>query len=393
MGMAASQARLLTLTARLSDVEFQAQSIQHAKIQLATQSDQVYQEYLAALDETTVAIKCINPDSAQTANIAATFNNLCSRNRVRPANGNQYALRNSSGLLIVEDDVYEAYHKGFNNAYEFAMYMMFGEYGENLFTYNQDPDGEFRDRLEAAELEVYNNLLSPEEKEGLSSIFDALMEMMPENPPLSADGSLPTIYDIGSLTDPNVPADYEEKLDQFRKLLYQNFLDRIYQELYADTTYTDNDTKEENQLEFNYYMSIYNQIQFCGGCISIDDYNGPNGDASNDSEWLTNMVKSGLISIEEIEIDKLTGETKLKQTSTSSDECISLIEKSAIDNRALAKAEAKYEHDLKQINAKDKKFDMDLSKLEAERNALDTQIKGVEKIIDENIKRSFKIFS
>ena len=44
MGMAASQARLLTITARMHDVEYKAQSIQNAKIQLSTQSDQVYQE-------------------------------------------------------------------------------------------------------------------------------------------------------------------------------------------------------------------------------------------------------------------------------------------------------------------------------------------------------------
>ena len=36
MGMAASQARLLCITARIHDVEYQAQAIQNAKLQLAT---------------------------------------------------------------------------------------------------------------------------------------------------------------------------------------------------------------------------------------------------------------------------------------------------------------------------------------------------------------------
>ena len=56
MGMAASQARLLTITARLHDVEYKAQSIQNAKIQLSTQSDQVYNEYLEALNATSLTI-------------------------------------------------------------------------------------------------------------------------------------------------------------------------------------------------------------------------------------------------------------------------------------------------------------------------------------------------
>lgn len=52
MGMSSSQVRLLALTARLHDVEFQAQSIQHSKMQLADSADAAYNEYVAALDET-----------------------------------------------------------------------------------------------------------------------------------------------------------------------------------------------------------------------------------------------------------------------------------------------------------------------------------------------------
>ena len=70
MGMAASQARLLTITARMHDVEYKAQSIQNAKIQLSTQSDQVYQEYLEALDATTLTVDDINGNT-----ITANFNN------------------------------------------------------------------------------------------------------------------------------------------------------------------------------------------------------------------------------------------------------------------------------------------------------------------------------
>ena len=52
MGMSSSQVRLLALTARLHDVEFQAQSIMHSKMQLADSADAAYNEYVAALDET-----------------------------------------------------------------------------------------------------------------------------------------------------------------------------------------------------------------------------------------------------------------------------------------------------------------------------------------------------
>ena len=60
MGMAASQARLLSITARIHDLEFEGQSIQNAKLQLANHSDQAYEDYLEALDATTMTIATIN---------------------------------------------------------------------------------------------------------------------------------------------------------------------------------------------------------------------------------------------------------------------------------------------------------------------------------------------
>ena len=54
MGLAASQARLLALTARIHDVEYQAQQVQNAKLQLAILEDAVYKKYNDALDAQTL---------------------------------------------------------------------------------------------------------------------------------------------------------------------------------------------------------------------------------------------------------------------------------------------------------------------------------------------------
>ena len=56
-------------------------------------------------------------------------------------------------------------------------------------------------------------------------------------------------------------------------------------------------------------------------------------------------------------------------------------------------AEAEYEHKMKQIDKKDQKFDLDLSKLETERTALTTEYDSVKKVIEDNIDRTFGIFS
>ena len=50
MGLSASQSRMLTLTARLSDLELKAQRTQEAKIRLAEQSTEASKIYMDALD-------------------------------------------------------------------------------------------------------------------------------------------------------------------------------------------------------------------------------------------------------------------------------------------------------------------------------------------------------
>ena len=50
--MAASQARLLTITARLNNIELQSQNISNAKIRLANATDQASDKYVKALNKT-----------------------------------------------------------------------------------------------------------------------------------------------------------------------------------------------------------------------------------------------------------------------------------------------------------------------------------------------------
>lgn len=51
MGMSASQARLLSITARMNDIEFKSQQISNVKIRLADESEQVAKAYTEALNK------------------------------------------------------------------------------------------------------------------------------------------------------------------------------------------------------------------------------------------------------------------------------------------------------------------------------------------------------
>lgn len=99
MGLAASQARLLTITARLADNELRSQTINNAKMRLATQSSQASDDYVNALNNARLMFS--NTDifgNAQTQLL--NFNNLTSYS---PYN-TQYGLINSAGLALVSEN-------------------------------------------------------------------------------------------------------------------------------------------------------------------------------------------------------------------------------------------------------------------------------------------------
>ncbi len=98
MGMAASQARLLTITARLADNELRSQTINNAKMRLATQSSQASQNYINALNN--ASLKFSNYDSAGNAQIQdLSYNALTAYSSYNT----QYGLVNSAGQILVSE--------------------------------------------------------------------------------------------------------------------------------------------------------------------------------------------------------------------------------------------------------------------------------------------------
>lgn len=380
MGMAASQARLLTLTARMHDVEYQAQSIQNAKIQLATQSDQVYQNYLEALDATTLTIKDYEGNT-----IPANFNNLFGIDSVNTKD--KYALFDDRGRLVVEKDIATAYNDfkksgAESDAYAFAMWMLNpnGNNPENI------------DLTDAEETIAADTTNLSDKSDKLSKIISNLGEQ-----DIKDKSDLQNaIVDAENSGDAGRVKTLQKALDEYNGLeksyrykLYQQNAEKVYNKQYGE-----DGEGFFDQDDFNYYVRMYNEIQQAGGCVSIDEFNGPlNNDASTDGDWLKNQLSSGKFSISIVNTDKKNGDISFSTTSTSTDSSLSETTTSTIDKKALAKAEAEYEHETKKIDQKDKKYDMELSKLETERSALTKEYESVKKVASDNIQRTFGIFS
>ncbi len=100
MGISASQARLLSITARLTSNEYQSQQVSNSKMRLAIQSQEASQEYLAALNTTQYTYMSFDAqgdaqNTALTANVLYQYSDMKS----------QYLLSNASGqVLLLSDD-------------------------------------------------------------------------------------------------------------------------------------------------------------------------------------------------------------------------------------------------------------------------------------------------
>lgn len=474
MGMAASQARLLSLTMRMSDIELTAQRLQSQKLALATQKDELYERYCDALEATTLKVAFWNANGS-TSLIQANFNTVCGYNEYRCR---QYALQsNKTGLAIVPEDVKRNYDEYANDKYSFAWAMMGFEgfnyldgyttsrdTGKGVGYYNNKAQTDFEGfpyadgsvlHMTQAEAKAYeaiieaysstsqsnnsNNNIVPIYISGFTLKNNLTISKTPNIPTATAaettgpigvninntnskyvvkqipgtvtTGASGTTGSTNNTTTTTTPqevitlqdkyskiaearttAEKQKALDDFREYFYTHFGDKIFTEMnWSKQTYENDkeavtDTTWNNiQDEFNYYVQMWSMINECGGCETID---AQYQDGEEGNTWFNNVVEAGLVSI--LEFNPTS--KKWSQTSPATSTNGNYLQE-VQDDKDLKKAEAEYEHELDIINRKDTKFDTELSKLETERTAIKTEIDSIKQVRDDNIDRTFKLFS
>lgn len=98
MGMAASQARLLSITARLNHIELQSQNISNAKIRLSDDTQEASDAYVKALNKTQYMYNSYNM-SGDLVSQNLTGAALTEYGELK----NQYGLINSAGQILVSE--------------------------------------------------------------------------------------------------------------------------------------------------------------------------------------------------------------------------------------------------------------------------------------------------
>ncbi len=96
MGLSASQARLLSITQRLSNNELESEFIANAKMQLATRNTLATEKYINALDSTKMEYISYDDTGIQET-VALTFNSLNGYTALK----NQYGVYNAQGQIYV----------------------------------------------------------------------------------------------------------------------------------------------------------------------------------------------------------------------------------------------------------------------------------------------------
>ncbi len=383
MGMAASQARLLSLTSRLHDVELKAQNLESQKIALATQKDELYQNYCDAWDATKIQVAFRN-DDASVKYVDANFSTLCGYSETRVK---QYALIDSkTGNMIVPEEVAEKY-ESYSDKYAFA-YAMIGFEGNFGWNGNGNQGCEVgigtaqQDYGYDSESGTGHSLYMTDSEQ---RVYDSHTD----------DSELVEAFD--AIEEAEGDSAKQTALDEFRSLLYEKYSSEIYDQMNINKSGVmgedDGDidfpdcTWNDFEAEFNYYVQLYEGIEEAGGCTTIDEQY-QSGEAGN--EWFQNMVEAGLVTIQVYNTDGANkGWVDTSITTSTNENYLQEVQ----DDTDLKKAEAEYEYELDKINQKDSKFDTELSKLETERTSITTEMDALKQVRDDNIERTFGIFS
>lgn len=343
MGMSASQARMLSLTSRLSDLEYSAQSISNSKIRLADSSTEVSRAYQDALDKEKLTVM----SSSTSTYVDASAYNLTTYGAVSSTDKQRF-LKDSSDRVLVTSKVGNAFDSSQNTGS--VSYYLKNEAG-------RDTDGDGVD-----------------DTFGFNTAADFLRDSLGYSTQDEAQ---------------TAGVEYDAK-----QVAYYNNLYSGKEEFLNSLGYTTNPEEDTEGTAGTGYKNIAGATRFYSNVfeeIAQNGYNSPGDDNMNDPEWLYSQLSSGNIFLSEWVSDagKL-GTGAFTEVSWSSGDATLVTKK---DDSTLAKAEAEYETKMAEIKSKDNRYDLQLKQIDTEHNAIQTEIDSVKKVIEKNVDRTFKIFS
>lgn len=476
--MAASQARLLSITARLSNNEMEQQSIAYSKQRLSDSSQQINDAYLDALSKTKYQV-LTGYNNSEACYADLTYNQITGLNTV--ACGKQYLVKDKEGKVLVSSAVAKQFHetngdfnrflnglgytqadidvkkreeseKAIHEAWDRylssvgkSIYDMDGQHvldfdytsfsdksfdgyptyesaytaDDNGKTINlfKDSNGYYKERytLEAREITnadgkierivgyqlddetfnevkdvtynaeskkfIYNNL-EGETVEADALYADPNEELISEDyrnylTPAGGDNYTTEGGTTYKVTKQTKALNYEGTTNAQRELY--DYAESLTEAYYNNSVSHSTTTLKYDAETVNYYKNIFNEMRTRGYTTTENETN------LKDSEWFVKQLKAGALTLAFYS----TSEKAFIGTTLDDDESIAERE----DSSSMNIAEQVYQNNMDKLQRQDKQFDLQLNKLESEHNALQTEYDAVNKVIKNNVEKSFNIFN
>ena len=411
MGMAASQARLLSITARLTDNENSGQSLSFTKISLANQTEQLNADYNEALNQTKLTVLTGFNGSEE---VYEDINYTLMSGYGKIAGGLQYCVTDTKGRVLVTDDQAEAFINS-NGDYNKFMQAL----GYSIADINVTKDDEAAagaDTDNEAAIEAAKNKIHEAWDKYLASVdkhYGDEEHSVEYDWQANSDCAI-AVVDDGAGGQNKIPLTYEGTTQEQRELYdYAVALtETYYGGLQIDKTNTGAGLKTaafaENVPEMNFLKNLFykmssadfftyttdaakvqadpNHYVLAAESNLADDPNSTMDTSPiKDSNTFERYLREGKLLLERYS----STDGEFVSTTISDDSCIQEVE----DERAIALVEAKYEQDMKRLENEDNKIDLQLKKLDTEHTALQTEYDSVKNVIDKNIEKTFNMFS
>ncbi len=396
MGLSASQGRLLMLTARQNDLEFQAQQISQQRLSLATKLDDISQEYETAVSNRQMIIAMQDSDGtsilsnltySKLVSGAAALGTASGLNQVEGINtsdnANPQAFRLVMGDTIVVSDVSEIPGKT-SATYSNTTKEKDEDLGINLYVQKSEETNESTDKTTSVSKKYFS----------IEDIKNSDLGKLATTDDLASDCQIFTDNNSYYIKYGDAYYDLTGKQAEVSDTQKQNLHEYTYDDgsknsnakvnfVYKKTSVPENVSKNIQKVSEEDLSN--NGITINGVRYLVDkDLAGENGGIN----YLQNCLRNGKYTIERYSSNSQILEDPW--SGVSWDAASNITDQYYEDDDAEAKA--KYDRLSKQVESQDKKLQLDLDNIETQRDAVKTEKDSVKDVISNNVENTFNTF-
>ena len=378
MGMAASQARLLSITARLTDNEHSGQAISYSKIRLANQTEQANKDYLEALNATKLTV-LTGFNGAEEMYTDISYALMTGYNTV--ANGTQYIITDKDGQILVTNKQAAAFEAGNGDFNIFLAKLGYSQ--SNISIKNNSTTATPEEKALAYQQihEAWDQYLTSvglhigeDEEHGLDFGYTSFSTTPFDGYPTY------TLTDLVTGQQTTKPLNFEGTTQEQREFYdYAVSLTESYYGASSSSDILKTTSVSDNVGYVSYLQNIFEKMAAYGYYTESDE-----SKTLKDNSWFESELRAGNLLLEYYSaVDR-----GFVSSSIDSDQCIEEV----TDEREIALIEQEYKTKLEKLESEDNRFDLELKKLDTEHNALQTEYSVMADLIKNNIDKSFKSF-